>query len=433
MKIHSLTVQNFRCFGQATFDFSPGFNLFVGINGSGKSSLLKAVVASLATPLNGLGKKTVWLHDQEANARLALVELKGRVRYERCYPVRLEVTGELGGQARSWWMEQAGPGHNQNEWEHTIFSALTQMAAHIAQGKEGALPVVVCYSAERQWNLVGIGADTAVRQQDSRLDAYVSWEDASLDMKGLETWVVAKSLERLEALSDSGPVLSDLPVDELDLVNRAVVAAVPGAKGLRYDIKYRRLVLDWENTASTPFDTLSDGQRGMVALVADIARRMCLLNPQLGDAVLSQTPGIVVIDELDMHLHPAWQRRLPSVLKETFPAVQFIAASHSPQIIGELAASEVWLMRDAQVLGNPQRALGLSSGEVLEELMEAGSSRNPVVQEQLSNIHTLLDADEISSAKGLLAGLRNKVGDIPEVLELQATIDSLQWLEEGDA
>ena len=58
------------------------------------------------------------------------------------------------------------------------------------------------------------------------------------------------------------------------------------------------------------------------------------------------------------------------MLKKTFPKVQFIAASHSPQIIGELAASEVWLMRDAQVLGNPERALGLSSGEVLEELTE---------------------------------------------------------------
>lgn len=432
MKISQLKVQNFRCFGQATFDFSPGFNLFVGVNGSGKSSLLKAVVASLAPPLNGLGPKTVWLHDQEANARLALVELKGRVRYERCYPVRLEVSAEVGGEARSWWMEQAGPGNNQNQWEHTIFSALTQMAAHIAQGGEGALPVVVCYSAERQWNLVGVGADTAVRQQDSRLDGYASWEDASLDMKGLESWVVAKSLERLEAVSDTGNVLSGLPLDELDLVNRAVVEAVPGAKGLRYDIKYRRLVLDWENAESTPFDTLSDGQRGMVALVADIARRMCLLNPQLGDAVLAQTPGIVVIDELDMHLHPAWQRRLPGVLKKTFPKVQFIAASHSPQIIGELAASEVWLMRDAQVLGNPERALGLSSGEVLEELME-GSARNAAVGQELAAIHTLLDADDLSGAKRLLALLREKVGDIPEVLELQASIDSLQWLEGGDA
>ncbi|PUE48976.1 hypothetical protein B9Z47_05525 [Limnohabitans sp. 2KL-1] len=432
MNIKQLRVQNFRCFEQATFDFSPGFNLFVGINGSGKSSLLKAVAASLATPLNGLGKKMVWLHDQEVNARLALVELKGRVRYERCYPVRLEVTGTLSGEVRSWWMEQSGPGNNQNKWEHTAFAALTEISASISQGGAGALPIVAFYTAERQWTLVGVGADTAVRQQDSRSDGYASWENAALDMAGLETWVVAKSLERLEAVSDSGPVLSGLPLDELDLVNQAVVEAVPGAKGLRYDIKYRRLVLDWENAESTPFDTLSDGQRGVVALVADMARRMCLLNPQLGDAVLSETPGIVMIDELDMHLHPAWQRRLPGVLKKTFPRVQFIAASHSPQIIGELSASEVWLMRDAKVLGNPERALGLSSGEVLEELME-GKARNVDVASQLDTIRVQLDEDDIAGAQAALSCLRQTVGDIPQVLELQASIDSLQWLEDGDA
>ena len=431
MKITQLKVQNFRCFEQATFDFSPGFNLYVGVNGSGKTSLLKAVASGLATPLNGLGKKSVWLHAQEANTRLALIELNGRVRYEHCYPVRLEVTGEIGGQVRNWWMENNGPGNNQNQWEHTVFSALTDIAATIAQGGAGTLPIVVFYGAERQWKLTGVGADTAVRQQDSRLDGYTSWEDASLDMKGLETWIIAKSLERLEAVSNTGHTLSGQPLDELDLVNSAVVEAVPGAKGLRYDMKYRRLVLDWKNAEPTPFETLSDGQRGMVALVADIARRMCLLNPQLDDRVLKETPGIVLIDELDIHLHPAWQRRIPGLLKTVFPKIQFIAASHSPQIIGELTASEVWLMRDSQVLGNPERALGLSSGEVLEELME-GKARNVEVTSEIDAIRALLDEDDIVNAKKELERLRQKVGEIPLVLELQAAIQSLQWLEDEE-
>lgn len=232
MRINQLKVQNFRCFEQAKFDFSPGFNLFAGVNGSGKTSLLKAIAGSLATPLNGLGKNTVWLHAEETNARLALVELQGRVRYERCYPVRLEVTGEVAGDTRNWWMEESGPGGNQTKWEHTIFLALTGMAAGIAQGGAGVLPIVAFYTAERQWQLSGIGADTAVRQQDSRLDGYTSWHQAALDMKGLETWVVAKSLERLEAASNGAQVRSAPLLDELDLVNSAVTRAVPGAKGV---------------------------------------------------------------------------------------------------------------------------------------------------------------------------------------------------------
>ncbi|MBP6719483.1 MAG: AAA family ATPase, partial [Rhodoferax sp.] len=230
----------------------------------------------------------------------------------------------------------------------------------------------------------------------------------------------------LEAASNGDQVRSAPLLDELDLVNSAVTRAVPGAEGLRYDMKYRRLVLDWASADPTPFDTLSDGQRGMVALVADIARRMCLLNPQLGDAVLSETPGIVLIDELDMHLHPAWQRQIPHVLKSTFPKVQFIAASHSPQIIGELSASEVWLMRGAEVLGHPERALGLSSNQVLEELM-GGLARNDQVGLQLSHIEQLIEDDQLDDATLKLNALRNSVGDLPEVLGAESAIRALSF------
>ncbi|NMG16642.1 AAA family ATPase [Aromatoleum bremense] len=368
MHVDALRVENFRCFVQETFEFQSGFNLLVGVNGSGKTSLLKAVAAGLATPINGLGKSAHWPHAEEANARLVLIELQGRVRYERCYPVRIELEGEVCGSARSWWVEQPGPG-SQAKFEHTVFSAIADESARIAQGGQGALPLAAFYAAERQWRPSGVGADTAVRHQDSRLDAYASWYDAALDMKGLETWVIGKSLERLETESGSRDFDNGGALDELALVNRAVALAIPGAKGLRYDIRYRRLVLDWQDGDPVPFEILSDGQRALTALVADIARRACLLNPQLGARVLDETPGVVLIDELDMHLHPAWQRRVCGVLKTAFPCIQFIAASHSPQIIGELMADEILLMKGGKVVGHPERALGLPSSEVLAEIM----------------------------------------------------------------
>lgn len=426
MRLDRIHIQNFRCFASATVEFLPGFNLFVGVNGAGKTSLLKAVAASLATPLNALGLGVNWLHGQEKNVRLALLKLDGKVRYERCYPVRLEVAGEVAGQSHQWWLEESGPGGNQTKWEPTIYSALTELAASIAQGGAGALPLLAFYTAERQWQLKGVGADAAVQERESRLDGYRNWHDAALDVRGLEIWVIAKSLERLEAAAQEA---SDVKLDELELVNRAVAQAVPGAKGLRYDIKLRSLVLDWADGDPVPFDTLSDGQRGVAALVADMARRMALLNPQLGGDVLTQTPGVVLIDELDMHLHPAWQRRLPRVLKAIFPKVQFIAASHSPQMMGELLAEEIWLMRGSEVIGHPETALGLSSNEVLEELMGA-ESRNAEVAGELSRIRDLIDDDRIQQANALLTALQARVGDIPDVLELQAAIRSLEWLED---
>lgn len=427
MRINHLHIQNFRCFKEADFDFSSHFNLLVGINGSGKTSLLKAIVSAMATPFNGTQRFIGWPHAEEASARLALIEMQGKIRFERCYPVHLEAKGEVCGQPRSWWVAKDGSA-TQPSWEPTIYSAISNKAATIAQSGIGALPIAAFYSSERQWRLTGTSPEKAATTQESRFDAYVSWSDAALDIKGLETWIIAKSLERLEEVAN-GFIEQDSQVDELSLVNQAVTQALEGAKGLRYDIKHRRLVLDWQIGDPVPFDTLSDGQKAMCALVADIARRMCLLNPQLGGKVLKETPGIVLIDELDMHLHPAWQRRIVRALKEIFPQVQFFAASHSPQIIGELPADEILLLRDGKKPGHPERAFGLSSNEVLEEVMGA-PAQDIQVATQLEEIRRAQDEERLNDARRCLDDLKKKAGEIPDVLKMECALKSLLWLEE---
>jgi predicted ATP-binding protein involved in virulence len=201
--------------------------------------------------------------------------------------------------------------------------------------------------------------------------------------------------------------------DELTLVNQAVANALPGATGVRFDIKYRRMVLDWADRAPVPFDALSDGQRVLAALVADIARRMCLLNPQLGNDVLARTPGIVVIDELDMHLHPAWQRQVVPMLKKVFPMVQFFAASHSPQIIGELQPEEIILLRP-EGTSHPQVSYGLDSSQVLEEIMGA-TARTPDVEDALTKLFATLERNELDSAREQLKALSELAPGIAEL------------------
>lgn len=89
------------------------------------------------------------------------------------------------------------------------------------------------------------------------------------------------------------------------------------------------------------FSALSDGYRNVIKIVTDIATKMCILNPYLGKETLKRTPGIVVIDELDLSLHPTWQRRIVGILKDLFPKVQFICATHSPFIIQSLEPGEL--------------------------------------------------------------------------------------------
>ena len=86
---------------------------------------------------------------------------------------------------------------------------------------------------------------------------------------------------------------------------------------------------------------LSDGYRNVIKIVTDIATKMCILNPYLQGDTLKKTPGVVVIDELDLSLHPTWQRRIVRILKELFPKVQFICATHSPFIVQSLEDGEL--------------------------------------------------------------------------------------------
>ena len=97
-----------------------------------------------------------------------------------------------------------------------------------------------------------------------------------------------------------------------------------------------------KNGLDLPVNTLSDGEKCLFSLVGDLARRLALANPNLTDPL--QGSGIVLIDEIDLHLHPAWQRKIVGQLKDTFPNCQFIITSHSPQVLGELPASDIFIL-----------------------------------------------------------------------------------------
>lgn len=174
---------------------------------------------------------------------------------------------------------------------------------------------------------------------------------------------------------------------------------------------------------------LSDGERNMLALVGDMARRLSVLNPSLTNP--NQGRGVVLIDEIDLHLHPRWQREVMTKLEATFPNCQFVITTHSPQIVGELQPESVMLLRGGELLGHAERSFGLSSGEVLEEVME-GRARNADVTTQLRTVRQRLDDDKVAEARELMNSLRQEVRSLPEAMELQASIESLSWLGKDD-
>jgi len=173
---------------------------------------------------------------------------------------------------------------------------------------------------------------------------------------------------------------------------------------------------------------MSDGQRALIGLVADIARRACLLNaPYLGKRTLLETPGLVLIDELDLHLHPRWQRRVIGDLKRIFPNIQFFATTHSPQIIGEATPEEI-VMLTPTGQKRPTASYGMNSDWVLDCVMEA-EGRDPVIAKRIKMLFEAIENNEFEDARRMIAELREVIGEAPDIV----AAESYMWNVEHDS
>jgi predicted ATP-binding protein involved in virulence len=174
---------------------------------------------------------------------------------------------------------------------------------------------------------------------------------------------------------------------------------------------------------------LSDGERGLLALAFDLTRRLAIANPKLKDPV-AKSPAIVLLDEVELHLHPIWQRDVLRRLAKTFSNCQFIVTTHSPQVLGEVEGNHIhYLKRNKKgeiTRWTPPRALGLDSNRVLRELMDA-PSRNAVFDAQAHKLFQLIDAERFRDAKTLMSKIEGKLGeDEPDVVRARALMAFLK-------
>ncbi|NEQ36795.1 MAG: AAA family ATPase [Okeania sp. SIO3I5] len=160
---------------------------------------------------------------------------------------------------------------------------------------------------------------------------------------------------------------------------------------------------------------LSDGEKSLLALVGDLARRLAIANPSL-DAPLTAS-SVVLIDEIEQHLHPAWQREVIPKLTETFPNCQFIITTHSPQVVSQIKPNSVYILEkidDNVVVKHPSSSFGRDSNRILEDLMKV-PERPQEIKEKLMELFRLIDAGNLEEAKQLRLEIEREIGgDEPE-------------------
>jgi len=407
----------------------PKFTLLVGDNGSGKTSVLDALAVAL-----GIWRKAApgggWRNILQEEIRVSSVSAGDRMYFEPHLPTRILAVGNIGSEEKQTWTRMIREGSARTT-SFDLESCKTEQAiahlVHEAEIQRAPLPVLAYYGAGRAW-MPSNKRPPAPRSQrkPQQFDAYRNCLDTPIRDRELNEWFLLETA----AAYGYGAARPGFRV-----VKQAVMGCIPGADDLQYDGDLKEIVLSIRGFKQ-PFYNLSAGQRMMLAMVADIAIKAVTLNSylfgygQLGrddpKQVLQQSPGVVLIDELDVHLHPTWQRRVATNLKQTFPRIQFVCTSHSPQVVGEVKPEEIRLLDEHGSATTPSRSFGIDSSRILEEVMDA-KPRNDSVEVLLREVFNLIDKEDFDAARKLMPKVELKLGpDDPEVTRARTLMTFLE-------
>jgi len=186
---------------------------------------------------------------------------------------------------------------------------------------------------------------------------------------------------------------------------------------VEYASRYSEIAVKNADGTLIQFASLSDGYRNVMKIVTDIATKMCILNPHLEGQALVKTPGVVVIDELDLSLHPTWQKRIVRILKKLFPQIQFICATHSPFIIQSLEPGELLALDTVQ----DEEYSGQSIEDIAEDIMQVPMPHYSEKKEQMYKaaekyfgaLNANVDAEKLEALKEELDVLSAEYSDNP--------------------
>ena len=367
--LNKISLENFRQFEHKEIIFNSQMNLAVGSNSSGKTSILEAVCIALGAYLAAfktyVPSRFVYnISESDVRMKGQTLETKDILLSPEVQQYPCKVSADLMIDHKNYFykrmIEKKG-GRTKfdgtNPMQSTIISWEKSMA--MGDGSDSALifPLVLYLSSARLWN--------ENKESDFdfsiplRTDAYHRCLDKKRGMQ-----MPFRYIQYLKEISIQEKNGVDFPAYTLimDAINRCMEGELKTDQVIEYSMRYRSLALVEADGTRIPFDGLSDGYRGVMKIVADIAVRMCILNPYLKEKTFERTPGIVAIDELDLSLHPKWQKRIIRTLTSLFPKVQFICASHSPFLIQAL--------EEGQLISMEGMVDEEYSGESIEDIAE---------------------------------------------------------------
>lgn len=449
MHIDELHIQNFRCFQEIHFKFPPDNTaILIGINGSGKSSVLDCLAALLmqlriqilgiehmsfleADSVREMLNESLTITIDDINKKAQDLNAYITIALDSNQKISLNIQGNI---------NQRIPLIHNNQ----IHNYINRLKQQLLPQSNVNFPLLAYYRTSRMFletksidinNLDSKSPDCNINQLNAYWGAF---NPGTIKIKDFLVWFRQEEDYENEIRLRRDNAYRN---PNLEVIRKAIevfLAEFPDSNfhNLRVVRSKSQRNLDFTRNPDPPsltitknnqdfkLEQLSDGEKMLLMLVTDLARRLAIANPGLGVNAL-EGEGIVLIDEIDLHLHPQWQRIVIPSLTRTFPNCQFIVTTHSPQVLSNVKRENVFILEDYQLVEVTPHTYGRDSNSILYELMGVKERPNQV-QEKINACFALIDEDKIEEAKTKLQELAELLGENdPEVVRGQTLISFL--------
>ena len=390
LKLKSITLVNFKGFEDLTIDFGGKSTIFFGINGVGKSTVLRAIDILYSRLINHIVKNRF---KQSVNIELTDIKF-GKPRCQSSGMFLFE-DGNVIEYNRSMERKAKARKH----YKKGLDEIYEKFASEYLRDESCDMPIFVNYGVNR------LVADIPLRTRKHDFDKEMAFEKAiesKIDFRSFFEWMRCQEDYENEIKVREDPKYTDAA---LASVKKAVEAMLENMTNLRIERNPLAMKID-KNGISLRVEQLSEGEKCTLALFGDLARRLSLANP--GSANPLYGNGVVLIDEIELHMHPSWQRKVVQRLKETFPNIQFIITTHSPQVLGEVGEDfNIFSFEregDRVFVNQLSSLVGWDSNYILSEFMNTNVV-NQATEAMIHDMYRHIEQEEYAEAEQLLRTL----------------------------
>lgn len=398
LRIDSLSVENYRCFKKMDTPvlLQPDLTVLVSRNGKGKTALLDAIKIVFGTFTSSF-PITSRANLQSSDAHITASQ--NQYFLDAVYPVSIKATGMINNQKKEWFRSlYKADGYTTTKDAKAISSFGEMLYTKIKKDDLNvSLPLIAFYGADRLWtNWKDTNTGDISPLAQSRFAGYDNALSSRSTYKQVKNWLL-EALKMEDSKLASTTQTGQFVHSQLQAIEKAIqcVFETEGLGQIHYNSFYKDEITVTNNhkssnenflsnnaTTALPVSYLSDGVRALFSMVADIAYRCAKLNPHLGDRACEETCGIVLIDEVDIFLHPSWQQHILPDLKKAFPNIQLIVTTNSPQVISSVPKECVRIIDEGEIIPFDSQTQGVESQDILAQIFgtDPAPPRDPYVR-----------------------------------------------------